>query len=109
MAAEMGFDAVEILEMQMHRKDNAYLQSLKRQALVAGLDLCGLSTHQASSRPRPRRGKNNIAHHHRQHRVGLRAGHPHGPGEHRPLGHEQGFRRADEEPRHRAAAARLHR
>ena len=36
LAGEMGFDAVEILEVQMHRKDNAYLQSLKRQALVAG-------------------------------------------------------------------------
>ena len=26
----------------MLRKDNAYLQSLKRQAMRAGLDLCGL-------------------------------------------------------------------
>ncbi len=46
LAGEMGFDAVELLEVQMHRKDNGYLQSLKRQALVAGLDLCGMSTHQ---------------------------------------------------------------
>ncbi len=46
LAGEMGFDAVEILEVQMHRKDNAYLQSLKRQAFIAGLDLCGMSTHQ---------------------------------------------------------------
>lgn len=46
LAADLGFDGVEILERQMHRKDNAYLQSLKRQALLAGLDLCGLSTHQ---------------------------------------------------------------
>lgn len=45
-AAEMGFDAVEILEKQMHRKDDAYLQSLKRRAFVAGLSLCGMSTHQ---------------------------------------------------------------
>lgn len=46
MAGEMGFDAVEILEVQMQRRDNAYLQSLKRQAFLAGLDLCGMSTHQ---------------------------------------------------------------
>ncbi len=46
LAAETGFDAVEILEKQMHRKDNAYLQSLKRRAFVAGLALCGMSTHQ---------------------------------------------------------------
>jgi sugar phosphate isomerase/epimerase len=46
LAAETGFDAVEILEIQMHRKDNAYLQSLKRQAFLAGLALCGMSTHQ---------------------------------------------------------------
>ncbi len=50
MAAEMGFDAVEILEVQMRQArsdlDNAYLQSLKRQAFTAGLDLCGMSTHQ---------------------------------------------------------------
>jgi len=45
-AAEMGFDAVEILEKQMHRTDDAYLQSLKRRAFVNGLSLCGLSTHQ---------------------------------------------------------------
>lgn len=50
LAAEMGFDAVELLEVQMRRGrpelDNAYLQSLKRQAFVAGLDLCSMSTHQ---------------------------------------------------------------
>ncbi|MEA3368705.1 MAG: sugar phosphate isomerase/epimerase family protein [Planctomycetota bacterium] len=51
MAGEMGFDAVEILEVQMHRKDNAALQALKREALVAGLDLCGLSTHQGFVSP----------------------------------------------------------
>jgi sugar phosphate isomerase/epimerase len=45
-AAHMGFDAVELLEVQMTRKDNAYLQSLKRRAFVNGLSLCGLSTHQ---------------------------------------------------------------
>ena len=51
MAGEMGFDGVEILEAQMHRKDNAYLQQLKRQAMTAGLCLYGLSTHQTFLSP----------------------------------------------------------
>jgi sugar phosphate isomerase/epimerase len=50
-AAEMGFDAVEVLEVQMHRTDNAYLQELKRKAFVNGLDLCGMSTHQSFVKP----------------------------------------------------------
>ena len=29
LAAEMGFDAVEVLEVQMHRKDAAYMQEIK--------------------------------------------------------------------------------
>ena len=60
MAAEMGFDGVEILEVQMHRKDNAYLQSLKRQAMMAGLALYGLSTHQTFLSPNPEVRKKNI-------------------------------------------------
>lgn len=46
LAAETGFDAVELLEKQMHRTDAAYLQTLKREAFLCGLPLCGLSTHQ---------------------------------------------------------------
>jgi len=61
MARDMGFDAVEILEAQMQRKDNAYLQSLKRLALVNGLDLCGLSAHQGFVSPKPEDRKANVA------------------------------------------------
>ena len=46
LAAEMGFDGVEILHRQMQREDNDYLQRLKRRAFLLGLDLCGFSTHQ---------------------------------------------------------------
>ena len=46
LAAEWGFDGVEILEMQMENTDNATLQKLKQRAFVNGLDLCGFSTHQ---------------------------------------------------------------
>ena len=60
MAGEMGFDAVEVLEVQMHRRDNAYLQSLKREAFVAGMDLCSMSTHQNFVSPDPNERQNNI-------------------------------------------------
>ena len=45
-AAEMGFDGIEFLLMQMQSEENSYLQKLKRQAFHAGLDLMGFSTHQ---------------------------------------------------------------
>ena len=61
LAGEMGFDAVEILEIQMHRRDDAYLQSLKRQAFVAGLNLCGMSTHQDFVSPESEDRKANVA------------------------------------------------
>lgn len=60
LAAEMGFDAVEILEVQMHRKDDAYLQSLKRQAFTLGLALCGMSTHQGFVSPDAAARKANV-------------------------------------------------
>jgi sugar phosphate isomerase/epimerase len=61
MAGEMGFDGVEVLEVQMHRKDNAYLQSLKRRALGLGLDLCGLSAHQGFLSPDAESRRANVA------------------------------------------------
>ncbi len=59
-AAEMGFDAVEILEMQMDSTDPAYVQTLKREAFLNGLSLCGLSTHQAFVSPDPEKRQTNI-------------------------------------------------
>ena len=52
-AAAMGFDGVEILEVQMGEASNAQLQQLKRRAFVNGLDLYGLSTHQGFVSPDP--------------------------------------------------------
>jgi L-ribulose-5-phosphate 3-epimerase len=46
-AAEMGFDGVEVLQMQMPREDNDYLQKIKQAAHLEGLCLMGLSTHQS--------------------------------------------------------------
>src|SRR6476620_9845661 len=50
-AARMGFDAVEILHIQMDNEENGYLQRLKQQAFVNGVCLCGLSTHQGFLSP----------------------------------------------------------
>ena len=45
-AAEMGFDGVELLQKQMPRMDNQYMQELKQRAFQHGLALMGYSTHQ---------------------------------------------------------------
>ena len=51
-AARMGFDGVEILQMQMAGDEsNGRLQRLKRQAHANGLALCGFSTHQGFVSP----------------------------------------------------------
>lgn len=62
LAADMGFDGVEILHRQLERDDNAYLQSLKRQAFRLGLDLVGLSTHQTFLSPDPAKRRDNLQH-----------------------------------------------
>src|SRR4051794_38487713 len=61
-AAVMGFNGVEILHKQMDSEDNAYLQSLKRCALVEGIDLCGLSIHQGFLSPDAAVRQQNIDH-----------------------------------------------
>lgn len=50
-AARIGFDGVELLLVQMEDTSDGFLQKLKRQAFVNGLDLCGMSTHQGFLRP----------------------------------------------------------
>jgi sugar phosphate isomerase/epimerase len=45
-AAALGLDGVEILHRQMDSEENDYLQRLKREAFVRGLDLYALSIHQ---------------------------------------------------------------
>jgi sugar phosphate isomerase/epimerase len=46
LAAKMGFDGVEILQIQMKDFSPSMLQKIKRQAFMAGVDLMGFSTHQ---------------------------------------------------------------
>lgn len=59
-AAEMGFDGVEILQMQMPREDNGYCQRLKRAAHLEGLCLMGFSTHQSFISTDPAKRRENI-------------------------------------------------
>jgi len=46
LAAEAGFDGVEILHVQMEDDSNPALQRIKQRAFSHGVDLCGFSTHQ---------------------------------------------------------------
>jgi L-ribulose-5-phosphate 3-epimerase len=62
LAAEAGFDAVEILHVQMTREDNDYLQMLKQRAFVNGISLCGFSTHQSFVSPDADFRQKNIDH-----------------------------------------------
>ena len=58
----MGFDGVELLHRQMENESNDYLQRLKRRALLYGLDLCGLSTHQTFLTPDAQKRQQNVDH-----------------------------------------------
>ncbi len=70
-SADMGFDFVEILEMQMDHytpvgkppvaPNRAALAAIKRQALLLGMPLCGLSTHQGFLSPDVNVRRQNIA------------------------------------------------
>lgn len=63
-AAIMGFDAVELLLIQMEERLEerglGYLQEIKQRALVNGLDLCGFSTHQGFISPHPEARQANV-------------------------------------------------
>lgn len=59
-AAEMGFDGVELLLVQMQDTSDAALQKLKRRAMVNGLDLCGMSTHQGFVTPDKEKRKRQV-------------------------------------------------
>ncbi|MCC5931607.1 MAG: sugar phosphate isomerase/epimerase [Cyclobacteriaceae bacterium] len=61
-AAKLGLDAVDILHRQLDSEDNAYLQSLKRQAFVSGIDLVCLSIHQDFVNPDKNERQKNVDH-----------------------------------------------
>ena len=62
LAADAGFDAVEILHMQMQDESNGALQRIKQRAFRLGLDLCGFSTHQTFVSPDPKVRQQNVEH-----------------------------------------------
>ena len=62
LAAEAGFDGVEILHIQMQDESNASLQRIKQRAFRLGLDLCGFSTHQTFVSPDPSVRQQNVDH-----------------------------------------------
>ncbi len=62
LAAETGFDGVEILHVQMNGESNGKLQSIKQRAFRNGMDLCGFSTHQSFVSPDPGFRRKNIEH-----------------------------------------------
>ena len=62
LAADMGFDGVEILHRQMQDESNVYLQRLKQRAFRNGLDLCGFSTHQTFLSPKKEVRQKNVEH-----------------------------------------------
>jgi L-ribulose-5-phosphate 3-epimerase len=62
MAAEMGFDAVELLEVQMSPDDKsgAGLMAIKRQTHRLGMSFCSLSTHQSFLFPDAEQRQKNV-------------------------------------------------
>jgi sugar phosphate isomerase/epimerase len=62
LAAEWGFDGVELLHVQMESEDNGKLQQYKRTAFLNGVDLCGFSTHQGFCNPSKEFRQKNIDH-----------------------------------------------
>lgn len=61
LAAEMGFDGVELLLRQMTDETTPYLNKLKRRAFVNGLALVGFSTHQGFLSPDKEVREKNVA------------------------------------------------
>lgn len=62
LAAEWGFDGVEILHRQMTDESNSTLQKIKQRAFVNGLALCGFSTHQGWVSPDAETRRKNTEH-----------------------------------------------
>jgi sugar phosphate isomerase/epimerase len=62
LAAEAGFDGVEVLHVQMEDESNATLQRIKQRAFRHGLDLCGFSTHQSFISPDREERQRNVEH-----------------------------------------------
>ena len=60
IAADQGFDGVEILQVQMEDFTPSYLQKIKKHAFLNGLALMGLSTHQDFVDPDAYKRRHNV-------------------------------------------------
>ncbi|MDA7664318.1 TIM barrel protein, partial [bacterium] len=60
IAADQGFDGVEILQVQMEDFSPPYLQKIKKHAFLNGLALMGLSTHQDFVDPDSYKRRHNV-------------------------------------------------
>ncbi len=61
-AAELGFDGVEVLHVQMENESRSYINNLRRAAFLNGLDLTMLSIHQDFVSPDPTERQEAIDH-----------------------------------------------
>jgi sugar phosphate isomerase/epimerase len=59
-AARMGFDAVDVLLIQIEDQSKGALNKIKQHALINGLDLCCMSTHQGFVYPDKAQRQKNI-------------------------------------------------
>jgi len=59
-AARLGFDGVDVLLIQMEDQGKGALNKIKRHALINGMDLCCMSTHQGYVYPDKARRQKNI-------------------------------------------------
>ncbi len=59
-AARLGFDGVDVLLIQMEDQSKAALNKIKRHALINGMDLCCMSTHQGYVYPDKAKRQRNI-------------------------------------------------
>ncbi|HEX2972627.1 MAG TPA: sugar phosphate isomerase/epimerase [Tepidisphaeraceae bacterium] len=62
LAADWGFEGVEILHRQMESEEKPYINRLKRRAISRGVDLCGFSIHQGFLSTKPEVRQKNIDH-----------------------------------------------
>ncbi|QDT54702.1 Xylose isomerase-like TIM barrel [Caulifigura coniformis] len=62
LAADAGFDGVEVLHIQMTDESNSALMKIKQRAFSLGMDLCGFSTHQSFISPDADFRKKNVEH-----------------------------------------------
>ena len=60
LAHELGFDGVELLQMQLPDTSPAALREIKRRAFTLGVPLMGYSTHQGFVSPEPQKRTDNI-------------------------------------------------